>query len=199
MDVVRNMIVLGLGTGLAMPTFTLAVQNDADPRQIGTVTAAVQFFRSIGSTIGVAVLGTLLATGLTAALAVSLPVDVASALPAGALSALNPQALASPEAAEALRAQLAGVPNGEALFAELMTAMRLALADAIHGVFMVAAIVSAAGVAVAVFLPEKPLRRRHNVSVLMEGAEELAAIEIVAPPIPAEAEPRLVGAGSSRG
>jgi EmrB/QacA subfamily drug resistance transporter len=198
-EVVRDMIVLGIGTGLAMPTFTLAVQNDADPRQIGTVTAAVQFFRSIGSTIGVAVLGTLLSIGLMQGLAVNLPAEVAAALPAGALSALNPQALASPEAAEALRAQLAGVPNSDALFAELMNAMRLALADAMHGVFQVAAIVSAFGVAVALFLPEKPLRRRNNVPVLLEGAEELAAIEITAPPLPADAEPRLVGAGSSRG
>jgi EmrB/QacA subfamily drug resistance transporter len=197
-EAVRNMIVLGLGTGLAMPTFTLAVQNSVSPREIGAVTAAVQFFRSIGSTIGVAVMGTLMTTVLNQELSRDLPAEVSAALPAGALESVNAQALASPEAAEALRAQLAGVPDGAQLFNALMDAMRLALATAIHDVFLLAAVVAIGGVVVAMFLPEAPLRRRQDTPPLEEAGKELAADGAgIAPPIPAESEPRLVVASAN--
>jgi HAMP domain-containing protein len=192
LEAVRNMIVLGLGTGLAMPTFTLAVQNSVPQREIGAVTAAVQFFRSIGSTIGVAVMGTLMTTVLNRELSRDLPADITAALPPGVLDAVNPQALASPEAASALQAQLAGLPDGEQLFSALIGAMRLALNTAIHDVFLLAAIVAIGGVIAAVLLPEAPLRRRQDTSPLEEAGEELAAKAArISPLIPAAAEPRL--------
>ena len=191
-EAVRNMIVLGLGTGLAMPTFTLAVQNAVSPRQIGAVTAAVQFFRSIGSTIGVALMGTMLTTGLQRELTSDLPAEVSAALPREALAAINPQALASPEAAAALQSQLAALPNGAALFEALMNAMRTALATSLHDVFLLSAVVAMGGVVAAIFLPEAPLRRR-NAPPLEEAGLELVAEGVgVAPPLPAASEPRLV-------
>jgi EmrB/QacA subfamily drug resistance transporter len=191
-EAVRNMIVLGLGTGLAMPTFTLAVQNSVSPREIGAVTAAVQFFRSIGSTIGVAVMGSLMTTILNQELARDLPSEVTAALPADALSSISPQALASPEAAAALQAQFAGLPNGEELFAALMGAMRQALATSIHDVFLMAAIVSLGGVIAAAFLPEAPLRKRRETPELERAGKELAAEGAgTAQLIPARDEPRL--------
>jgi len=52
------MIVMGLGLGVAFPLYNLVVQNAFPIQRVGVVTAAVQFFRSIGSTVGVAILGT---------------------------------------------------------------------------------------------------------------------------------------------
>jgi EmrB/QacA subfamily drug resistance transporter len=199
-EAVRNMIVLGLGTGLAMPTFTLAVQNSVPPREIGAVTAAVQFFRSIGSTIGVAVMGTLLTTGLNAGLAHDLPPEVTAALPPDVLAAINPQVLASPEAAQALQAQFAALPDGARLFTELMEAMRLALATAIHDVFLIAAIVAVGGVIASIFLPEQALRRRQDAGQLVEAGKELAAEGAgIAAPLPARSEPRLFVAPAGDG
>jgi len=196
-EAVRNMIVLGLGTGLAMPTFTLAVQNSVSPRQIGAVTAAVQFFRSIGSTIGVAVMGTLLTTVLNRELGSNLAPDVAAALPPELTQDINPQALASPEAAEYLRSQLALLPDGARLFDALIESMRLALATAIHDVFLLSAFVAAGGVIAALFLPEAPLRRRQHVPLAEEAGQELAATEAgIAPPLTPQAEPRLAGAAT---
>jgi EmrB/QacA subfamily drug resistance transporter len=174
-EAVRNMIVLGLGTGLAMPTFTLAVQNSVSPREIGAVTAAMQFFRSIGSTIGVAVMGSLMTSVLHRELRRDLPADIRVALPPDLLGSLSPQALASPEAAAALQAQLAGLPDGARLFAELIDAMRLALATAIHDVYLLAAIVALGGIVASVFLPERPLRKRRQEEPLVEAGKELAA------------------------
>jgi EmrB/QacA subfamily drug resistance transporter len=55
------MILLGVGIGLMMQTYTLAVQNDARREEMGVATATTQFSRSIGGTLGVAAFGTILA------------------------------------------------------------------------------------------------------------------------------------------
>jgi EmrB/QacA subfamily drug resistance transporter len=47
---------LGIGVGSSMPVMLVAVQNAAEPRDIGVATAAVSFFRSLGGSFGAAVL-----------------------------------------------------------------------------------------------------------------------------------------------
>jgi len=64
-------IVLGLGLGLLMQNLVLVVQNAAPARALGAATGATQFFRQIGGTLGVTVMGAILAAGL--------PTDVAAA------------------------------------------------------------------------------------------------------------------------
>jgi EmrB/QacA subfamily drug resistance transporter len=54
------MVVIGLGIGQMMQTYTLAVQNDARREEMGVATATTQFSRSIGGTLGVAAFGTIL-------------------------------------------------------------------------------------------------------------------------------------------
>jgi EmrB/QacA subfamily drug resistance transporter len=60
------MIICGLGVGPSLPLYTLAVQNAVDPRKVGQATSASQFFRQIGGTIGAAVMGTILASSISA-------------------------------------------------------------------------------------------------------------------------------------
>lgn len=55
-----RMVVMGVGLGPAQSLFTLAIQNAVPFSQMGVATSASQFFRQIGSTIGLAVFGTLL-------------------------------------------------------------------------------------------------------------------------------------------
>jgi hypothetical protein len=55
-----RMVVVGIGLGPAQSLFTLAIQNAVPFRQMGVATGASQFFRQIGSAIGLAVFGTLL-------------------------------------------------------------------------------------------------------------------------------------------
>ncbi len=63
------MVVAGLGIGPSLPLYTLAIQNAVDERRVGQATSASQFFRQIGGTVGAAVMGTVLATGLAASFA----------------------------------------------------------------------------------------------------------------------------------
>lgn len=59
------MIILGVGIGLVMQNLVLAAQNDVPARELGAATSSVSFFRSMGGTIGVSVLGAILANKVT--------------------------------------------------------------------------------------------------------------------------------------
>jgi EmrB/QacA subfamily drug resistance transporter len=75
-DVTWRMIVLGIGIGPALPIYTLAVQNAVNPREVGAATSSSQFFRQIGSTVGVAVFGTILASVLATQLPKYMPEEL---------------------------------------------------------------------------------------------------------------------------
>jgi len=57
--------VFGLGIGLVMQNIILAVQNSVDPHEIGVATSANSYFREIGATLGIAVIGTIFTSRLT--------------------------------------------------------------------------------------------------------------------------------------
>lgn len=65
----ERMIVVGAGLGIGMPIFNLIVQNAFDHTRLGVVTASVQLFRSIGATVGVATMGSILNNRLAHSLA----------------------------------------------------------------------------------------------------------------------------------
>ena len=56
------MLVVGVGIGLVMQVLVLVVQNDAQPEHIGVATSTATFFRSMGGSFGVAILGAIFAT-----------------------------------------------------------------------------------------------------------------------------------------
>jgi EmrB/QacA subfamily drug resistance transporter len=59
-------VLLGLGLGLVMPIMNIAVQNEFEQRELGVATSSIQLFRSLGSTIGIAIFGAMLTSGITA-------------------------------------------------------------------------------------------------------------------------------------
>ncbi len=62
------MLVVGVGIGLVMQVLVLVVQNDAPRRDIGVATSTATFFRSVGGSFGVALLGAIFASRLTSRL-----------------------------------------------------------------------------------------------------------------------------------
>jgi EmrB/QacA subfamily drug resistance transporter len=157
------MVVLGLGMGMVMQVLVLAVQNASEPRDMGVVTSAVNFFRSLGGSFGVAVFGAIFASLLTDRLE--------AFLPAGALSGagLNPDSLsASPE-------QLRALP------ADLLEPTIRALSESTTAVFLYAVPVLLAGFLLGFFLPGLPLRDSIHVGASIEGAE-LADGEVASDP-----------------
>jgi hypothetical protein len=69
------MFVLGISLGLVIQVLVLAVQNSVDYRDLGTGTSGATFFRSIGSSVGVAVFGTVFNRQLTSHLTSGVPVQ----------------------------------------------------------------------------------------------------------------------------
>jgi EmrB/QacA subfamily drug resistance transporter len=65
-EAARNMVITGIGLGLMMQVFVLSVQNSVPSRHIGSATALAQFARSIGSTLGVTIMGVIVNQGLPA-------------------------------------------------------------------------------------------------------------------------------------
>ena len=177
-EVVRNMIVVGLGIGVMMSLFTIVVQNAFPLSRMGEVTASLQFFRSIGATISVAILGTLMINRFHDAFTRYLPETLKQAVPADRLAALqNPQVLLAPQATAQIQQGFAALgPQGQALFTQLMGAIRNSLAEAITGLFVAGVGAMVLGFVVTLFLPEIPLRKRRRVAPAVEGAEGLEPV-----------------------
>jgi MFS family permease len=156
----RNMVIMGLGLGVAMASFTVIVQNQYPSNRLGEVTAGLQFFRSIGSTVGLAVFGTLLNNQFAASMKTNLPAPLRKFEGNAALD--NPQVLLSPSAGEKIHAMFARFgAQGEQLFQGFMNAVRQSLDSAISDLFFLAAIVGVVGLVVVLFLREEPLRKTH--------------------------------------
>ncbi|HWE15303.1 MAG TPA: MDR family MFS transporter [Solirubrobacteraceae bacterium] len=85
------MFVLGLGLGLVMQVLVLAVQNAVDYTDLGVATSGATLFRSIGGSVGTAVLGSIFANRLRVELTSVLPRSAEGSLGTGA--SLNTAAL----------------------------------------------------------------------------------------------------------
>ncbi len=108
--VVRNMIVVGLGLGLTMPIYTLIVQNAVDRRMMGAATAATQFFRQIGGTVGTAIFTSIMLGRFSSQLTANAP----QGLPNELLEPFkNPLQLG--QIMDQLTNQFAQIPNGPQL------------------------------------------------------------------------------------
>src|SRR3989304_6050491 len=56
----RNVVIMGIGLGMSLPLFMLAVQNTVSHRVMGVATSTMQFLRSVGGTMGVAIMGSMI-------------------------------------------------------------------------------------------------------------------------------------------
>ncbi len=178
LNVTINMVIMGLGLGSVMSPFTIIVQNAVEYRFMGVATSSITFFRSIGGTIGAAILGSFLSMTFASQLASAMPPAVKQAVPADRLADIHdPQALLDPQSMTMLRSLFAGAgAQADALLAQLLDAIRLALAVALHDVFLVATVIMAIAVVSAFFLREIPLRRSHRAGLadaMMEGGGEM--------------------------
>lgn len=166
-EVARNIVFVGIGMGMSMPTLNLAVQNAVPQRMLGVATASSQFFRQIGGTLGVAILGAAMTARLSGEIARTLPGDVTAQAPPELLARVeDAQTMLNPVALERVRTGFDALgADGARLFTEALETMRAALAHALEGVFLVGALLMVIAVAVNLLLPEVPLRRSFE----MEG------------------------------
>lgn len=153
-----HVVLLGLGLGITMPLFMLAVQNAVEKRHLGSVTALMQFFRSIGGTLGVALLGAVMTNVSRDAVLSRFPDLPAERVP-------SPQVILAPEVAASLPAQVIGV-------------LREAMATALHSVYFYTFLAAAAALGLTLVLREVPLHKPHK-GLAQEAGEELATENLV--------------------
>jgi EmrB/QacA subfamily drug resistance transporter len=63
-----SLALMGVGMGLSIPAFLIAVQSTVRREELGSATSTVQFSRSIGGTLGVSVMGAVLSARLASGL-----------------------------------------------------------------------------------------------------------------------------------
>lgn len=136
------LMVTGLGLGPLMPSATLAVQSTVEKRLLGVATSATQFIRSVGSTVGTAVIGSLVTKGYADYLKDNAP----SQAPGRLINALkDPNALVSDQARNALDRVASAFPGGEQLVNQILQVAREGLSSSIHDgfVFTLVAVIGA--------------------------------------------------------
>ena len=128
---------MGVGMGLSIPSFLVAVQTTVERRNLGTATSMLQFSRSIGGTLGVSMMGA------------ALSIRLASNLNASGLDPKLVTALLDP------------LPGVEVV---VDAGVRLAMANAIHLVFVIAFISAMFGLAAVFFTPHQELKEKPTES-----------------------------------
>ncbi len=148
------MAVVGVGVGMTMQNLVLAVQNSVPMKELGAASASVTFFRSLGGTIGVSVLGAVLANRVTADLAAALHVPEGQAS-TGGTSALNLKALPP----------------------EIQTVVHTVYGDATAHIFLISAAVGVVGVIAALLL--KPITLRTTIDLEKRDEDAVVADPVV--------------------
>jgi EmrB/QacA subfamily drug resistance transporter len=171
-DLGWRMFLVGLGLGPSQSLYNLAIQNAVAPEVMGVATSSSQFFRQIGSTIGVAIFGTL----LTHHLAVELPKHL-PAMPAAVVQHVDMGQL---QAIAAQQPHQAASPQQRAI----AEATKEGFAAAIAKMFGTSLWIILLGFLVTLTIPAWPMRERVPHSRMEEVEESLAGQAL-----PAEVDP----------
>ena len=154
--VALRVFVLGIGLGPAQGLFAMAAQNAVPHDRIGVVTSSSQFFRQIGSTVGVAVFGAV----MTHVLAVE-----AAKVGGGGGARVSLDQLQKIALAQTQRGLGAAHGAEDPL---LKTAFSRAIVD----LFWVGGGVALLGLIAIIMVPELPLRSRHHDEPVAEPGEQ---------------------------
>ena len=133
--------ILGLGLGMLMQNLVLAVQNTVSASDIGTASASVAFFRSVGGAIGVSVLGAIMSNRVKE-LATQGLADAGISAGSGSSSA---------------SLDLADMP------APVRDIMRAAYGDATAEIFLIAGAIAVVALIAVLLIKEQPLRRTVDI------------------------------------
>ncbi len=153
------MIVLGLGLGFSMSLYSVIVQN-ALPGRIGEATSGLTFFRSIGATVAVAAMGSILTSAYVPGFHNAIPALLKKTLKPAAINVFNdPNVLLSTDIQKAILAQFAKFgPQGKAIYDQLLEAVKVGLTSGIHNVYVLCTILMCIGFVAIFLLKEIPLR-----------------------------------------
>ena len=147
------MFVLGVGVGALMQNLVLAAQNTLEIQDVGSGTATVAFFRTLGGAVGVSALGAVLGSRVTTLMIAGLTrlgIDV-SALSGGT----------------------GAIPDVSTLPGPIRTVVEASYGQAVADLFLVAVPIALVALVAVLFLKEVPLGHRSGVELRLEVAQAL--------------------------
>ncbi|MFF7340711.1 MFS transporter [Streptomyces sp. NPDC008163] len=178
------MFLMGLGIGMMMQNLVLATQNQVDPKDLGSASSVVTFFRSLGGAIGVSALGAVMANRVTHYVKEG-------------LADLGPQGAALGHGGTGG----GGIPDLDKLPAPFRTVMEAAYGHGVGDVFLYAAPAALLAFLITLFIKEVALKTRAGndapaqadapaeapadntvTEAVAEGAAGVTAVDTVAAP-----------------
>ncbi len=198
------MLCFGVGLGFSMQTVQMAMQNVAEPRDIGVVTASATFFRQLGGTLGTAVLLSILFS--------LAPRKIAAAYQGAQSNAdFKAAAAAHPDQLKAVTNASGSLNDTSFLYhmeKVLAHPFLVGFSQAMDVVFLVAAGTMVGALILSLMLPEAPLRKlsglqmahAESTAAQVEELAEMAARSLPgAPELPASVEATPSASGTARG
>jgi len=143
------MLIFGMGLGMVMQVLVLAVQNSVDYEMLGVATSGATLFRSIGGSLGTALLGAVFTNKLSHELAANLPLGGRGAAAAANVGSLDPSAV-------------------ERLPAAVRDGYLTSFTESVDLVFLVAAGIMAIAFLLTWLIPERPLRETVRTAGLQQ-------------------------------
>lgn len=166
------MMCIGFGLGLVMPLMTLGVQQAFDRSKRGVVTSATAFFRSVGSTVGVTVLGIVFNHQMAAQYKVEIAPKLAALPPAMAAGMAKIAEKPADLVQVLLQKQLQELIP-QAIRPQTVDAIKDMMAQSIHPVFWIGLCLIASGIFVAQFLGSESLMNQ----IKKQSAAETDVVE----------------------
>jgi EmrB/QacA subfamily drug resistance transporter len=172
-EVIRDMIVLGLGIGATMPIYGVTVQSAFPHRMLGLANSTRQLFSNLGGVIAVPVMTAVLVNTFSTDLTRYAPRALRSELSG---SKLSPEQMLTPQAQQSAANHFKTLPHGDLLFRQYLAALRHALSNGIVELFLLGAAVAAVAFLLTLVFP--------HIELTSWEEEEPAPVEEVATETP---------------
>jgi MFS family permease len=155
-----DMVVLGLGFGMVLPTMSLVVQNAVPYQYLGVASSSSQFFRQIGSVLGIAVFGAILANSFTGEFETRFSAgDQAAVGPAITEQFKDPTFRLNEREYPGVEQQVLALPGGADILARSTDAQNGAMTFALQRIHFAALGCALLCLAFTLLMKEVPLRR----------------------------------------
>ena len=161
------MFLLGAGVGMTMQNLVLIVQNTTKPTEIGVASSGVTFFRSLGGTIGVSLMGAALASRVVELLA-----DRKGDLTQAIMGLGDKAQYWADQLASGSLPQVSTMPESLRIIIEDV------YAQGISHAFLIAVPFAVISLLAILFLPNKPLTRMTTRERMEAGEADLATVSV---------------------
>ena len=172
---VAYIVLVGLGLGVSMPIYTIAVQNTVSYEVLGVATSTVPFFRSLGGSFGLAILGSVMTNRFASEFANRLPEEIKKILPQELLSSVthSAQTLLNQQIQARLHTFFDQTgQQGANLYEQAFRLLRESLNTALAEVFFICFIVTVLAFVSNLFIKEIPLHKQHRITEPQPGPDK---------------------------